>query len=218
MAEVPLHEEEFLSSLFARPLIAGASVSADYFTLSPGKRLALIYARTQGDVLTIARGSVPGRETLARISDRLLATRTIVIAIDAFFWDSTGTDCLSSVEAARAFVEKCQRHRVPVVLGDIPGLLHGRQPCRYFLNRAIRDLPRQFPLCRVLHLDHLYQRELKGELKIRGSHHALGELLPDGLHVSRLASEHLTERLRRLCIEFRGAPEIAPETPQPAAG
>jgi hypothetical protein len=74
--------------LLAAPLITGASVSADWNSLSPGKRLALKY--TDSDkIRTRAVGGRAGVETIKALKDADFTGRSIVFALDFLFWDST---------------------------------------------------------------------------------------------------------------------------------
>src|SRR5688572_6905011 len=58
--------KEALNKLMEAPLIAGASVSADYNSLSPGKTLALRYT-AKSKILTRAQGGRHGVETVKTI-------------------------------------------------------------------------------------------------------------------------------------------------------
>lgn len=71
-----------------KPLITGASVSADWSTSSPGKTLALRYTE-KSKIKTIAFGGRPGRDVIREIKPRDVEGRSIIMAVDFLFWDST---------------------------------------------------------------------------------------------------------------------------------
>ena len=105
-----------------KPLITGASVSADWLSDSPGKRLALRHT-PKSNIKVIARGGNTSATTVATLKDSDLKDRTSVIAIDAFFWDSTLATSKASVETLRKLVERTEKLGIPLVLGEIPLLL-----------------------------------------------------------------------------------------------
>src|SRR5687768_9532481 len=66
--------------LFSKPLIAGASVSANYGTASPGRSAALRFTPEE-NISTVARGGTPGREIALRLDHSALKGRSLIIAI-----------------------------------------------------------------------------------------------------------------------------------------
>jgi hypothetical protein len=179
---------------FYKPLITGASVSADYSTTSPGKRLALRYTPPE-NIRTIAHPGTPGRLTQAEVTDAVLADRTIVIALDLFFWDST-LPSSSAIPSLESFFARIARRRVPLVIGNVPELLPARQPGREALNTRLRELCRATPGARLVDLEALHQKVLReGFIPHAGRRYTIRELVPDGLHLSAPASDYLADRL-----------------------
>jgi hypothetical protein len=184
--------------LFSKPLITGASVSANYGTASPGRRAALRFT-SEENVSTIARGGTPGRETALRLDHSAFKGRSLIIAIDLFFWDSTLADPVRSLDALTSVIRKARSFKIPLVLGDIPELLPGRQPARAILNARIHALCQRDKGCYVWALDKLHRQVIHdGHLAIAGHNYRIDELVPDGLHLSGLASEFLADRLIEL--------------------
>lgn len=185
-----------LAKLLESPLILGASVSADYATASPGKRLALRY--TSIDRIQVrARSGTPARELLKNFHPRLIQGRSIVIGMDLFFWDGCLLDPMSSVEALEALVMSLREMGVPGVIGTIPDLIPGRQPSRMILNQEIREVCGRDPVhCRILDLDAIHRQVLHDlGLEWRGRFYSFHQLVPDGLHVGEIAAEYLADRL-----------------------
>jgi hypothetical protein len=186
---------ENLSDLFHKPLITGASVSADYGTPSPGRRLSLRYS-SAGNIKTIAKPGTMGRVIEPLISDEALGDRTIIIAMDFFFWDSTQANDELSREALQKLLAKIKAAKVPLVIGNIPQLLSGRQPSRASLNQAIEKACNEYEQCFLLRLDELHQQILRdGYLTLDGRNYSLRELVPDGLHLAERASEYLADKI-----------------------
>jgi len=182
-----------LVQLLQHPLIVGASVSADWIAPSPGKYLVEQRAPT-ADVRTIARGRTTGAQVLKSVRPEDLRDRSVVIGVDLFFWDSTQSQCATSLEALRSLIHQTASLKIPLVLGDVPELLPGRHPCRDSLNREIRSA--QHRHVGVLGLEAIHREILTtGRLRYRGRSYAFGELVPDGLHVNTLATAYLADRL-----------------------
>lgn len=187
-----------LSVLLEKPLIAGASVSADHSAPSPGKKLALRYT-SKDKVKTIAFNGRPGVETLKSINDQVLKDRSILIGIDLFFWDSVLPSSRASLEALDKLFKQSDKYNLPLVLGEIPGLMPSRQPSRNKLNQAIRQGCAQRTNCYVMPFDQLLRQVLaNGYLEIKGKRYTLPQLVPDGLHLNHLASEEIADRLQTL--------------------
>src|SRR5688572_19002480 len=74
--------------MLQRPLITGASVSADYNADSPGKRLAQRYTAKE-NIRVVARPGNPGLSVEPLVTKEILKDRTVIIAVDFLFWDST---------------------------------------------------------------------------------------------------------------------------------
>jgi hypothetical protein len=184
-----------VAQVFKTPLILGASVSADYGTLSPGRRASLRYTEPSR-IQVMAQGGTPGVEMVGRVRAHDLQDRSVVIALDLFFWDATLADPSRSLAAVQRLTQWTAARGIPLLLGDIPELLPGRQPQRVRLNQAIRAQCTRTLQCRCVPLDALHQQVLRdGFLAIHGQRYTLRELVPDGLHLSPPASEFLAETL-----------------------
>jgi hypothetical protein len=203
MAFLSLFESPFamgsqLSELLQKPLIAGASISADYGTQSPGKRLALKFTSPQ-NIRTMAESGKPARETLNQIQDSDFHDRTIVIAIDLFFWDSLDSNPKRSLEALHKLVGQVKARGIPLVLGDIPEIVAGFQPGRPALNKAIAQACADYSKCHVMPFDQMHRDLMKiGFVEVNGHKLSLHEIVPDGLHLSSIAADFLCEKLKSL--------------------
>ena len=190
---------ENLRALLQAPLLLGASVSADVGTLSPGKRLALRHTEEK-NIHTLAQ---PGRNSLAilpLLEDDALEGRTIVIALDLFFWDSILRNPQRSVKTLKEFVQRAADQKIPLVLGEVPALLpEGKQPSRKRLNQEITRLCKIPHGCYIVPLAQLHDKIVKdGGLKIGDRMVPLKELMPDGLHLSEIASEYIADGLQEI--------------------
>jgi hypothetical protein len=184
--------------LLQKPLIIGASVSADYNSLSPGKRLALRYTASE-NIRSVAQGGRKGVDTLAALQESDLSGRTIVLGLDLFFWDSTLPSADESIKALQNFIQKLQSKNIPVVLGEIPELLAGRQPGRPALNASLHAQCEKYPRCAVMPFDDLHRQLMRdGFLVMKGRRLGLMDIVPDGLHLSDDASEDLADRLQNI--------------------
>ena len=184
-----------VAQVFRSPLILGASVSADYGTASPGRRASLRYTEPSR-IRAIAQGGMPGVEIVSRMRENDVGDRSVVIALDLFFWDSTLVDPSRSLAAVQRLTQWTAAQGMPLLLGDIPLLLPGRQPHRERLNQTIQAQCRRTTQCILVPLDALHQQVLNdGFLAIHGRRYALPELVPDGLHLSPPASEFLADML-----------------------
>lgn len=178
-----------------KTLIAGASISADRSSLSPGKKLALRYTPPE-KVVTHAIGGRPAYDVWDRLPDTALSQSTIMIAIDLFFWDSVYPSQSRSLATLQKVVAAAKKENIPFVLADIPDLLAGRQWSRETLNEAIRSVCVESNGCILFPLEAIHQQlKQDGYLEIRGKKYTKRELLPDGLHLSDIASEHLADLL-----------------------
>lgn len=193
--------DKFLEKLMAKPLIVGASVSADRATPSPGKRLALRYT-TPSEIKTIAVGGMPSIKVLPSVKTKDLQDRSIVIGLDLFFWDSTLASPTASIQALGKLMEEAKGLKLPVVIGEVPELLPGMQPSRVAINQAIHKQCTSTKNCYVMKLDTLLKQVLSdGYLSVKGRKYTLPELVPDGLHLGPVAGEHLANRLAMLLEE-----------------
>ncbi|RZA05468.1 MAG: hypothetical protein EOP11_12770, partial [Proteobacteria bacterium] len=181
-----------LRAFLEKPLITGASVSADQSSLSPGKKLCRRY-HPQGDVRTIAFGGKRSTEILSRVKPADFDGRTIVIALDLFFWDSALPDPIEAIRALDGLLSYVRAQDIPVVLGEIPELLPGFQPGRARLNQAVAQAKETYPRCAVMPFEKMLRSVLtQGYLEIKGRRHGLFELVPDGLHLASFAGDYLS--------------------------
>ncbi|MGE0525921.1 MAG: SGNH/GDSL hydrolase family protein [Bdellovibrionales bacterium] len=182
------------------PLIIGASVSAGFGTLSPGDRLSRRFTSPQ-HIRNVARSGRPARDHLPLLQPDLLRDRTIVIAMDYLFWDSTLPDIGPSVRALDRLMELANARGIPLVLGDIPALLPSLQTQRVTLNEIIHKKCRNESHCHLLRLDELHQKVKRdGYLEIKAKRYTFSELVPDGLHLVEVASEFLADYIYALPV------------------
>jgi hypothetical protein len=190
LAEKKLTENDLQQAL-GRPLITGASISADRLTTSPGKRLALRYTKSD-QIQTVAFGGRTGKEIIKALSPGALKDRTAVLAVDLFFWDSILPQAGPSIEALHHLIDQVKEKNIPIVLGEIPELLPGHQPSRGQLNAAIKEASKSYDKCYVMPFSRLFSKIKKdGFLKIGNRHYSFFDLAPDGLHIGEKASEYL---------------------------
>jgi hypothetical protein len=188
-----LSKNALSAELLQKPLITGASVSADWGTLSPGKTLALRYTE-KSNIKTIAFGGQPGREVIKKIQPNDFKDRSIIIAVDFFFWDSTLPEISNSIQALESMMSQASNLNVPIVLGEIPELLPGRQINRTRLNQEIVAKCASYKQCFLMPFDQLHRQVLReGFLEIKGRRYSMGELVPDGLHLSQPTTEYLAD-------------------------
>jgi len=190
-------EKPSIAELFKKPLITGASVSAGYGTASPGRRLSLRHT-TEKNINTVAAGGTSGIDLEARLGEDVLEDRTVILAMDFFFWDSTLASSDKSEAAIDNLIAKAEKLGIPIVLGDIPELLPGRQPSRKTLNAKIEKACARYERCVVLKLDELARRvRREGGLEIKGRYYPFHELVPDGLHLSAVAADYLADFIQQ---------------------
>ncbi|WP_141736199.1 hypothetical protein [Oligoflexus tunisiensis] len=183
------------ATLLEKPLITGASVSADWSTSSPGKTLALRYT-DKSKIRTIAFGGRPGRDVIKEISPKHLEDRSIIMAVDFLFWDSTLSEVGPSLKALDSIMSQASRLGLPIVLGEIPELLPGRQVQRTKLNQEIKRKCASYKDCFLMPFDQLHRQVLKdGYLEIKGKRYTMKDLVPDGLHLSVPTSEYLADMM-----------------------
>lgn len=190
-----LAQEKSIQQILEKPLIIGASVSADHFTSSPGKRLALRYTH-RNHIHTVAHNGYPGRATLKMLHEKDFKGRTIIIGMDLFFWDATLPNPEISIHALHRLIEKVNEHQIPLILGDIPELLPGWQRSRKMLQDEIHRLCHIHENCLLFPLEHFYKDVLRdGYIEYRGKQHFLWELVPDGLHIGDIAGNFLADEM-----------------------
>lgn len=188
-----------LKAILQRPLIVGASVSADTGAMSPGKKLALRFTAKE-NIRTKARSGAPGREVAKSLKGEDFKDRTIVIATDLFFWDSVLTPVDETEAALKGILVTVEALRIPLVLGNIPRLLpFGRQRSRDDLNKLIGDHCGKSAFCTVYDLAAIHEKlDDDGYLEHQSKRYRFSELLPDGLHLSEIGSEYLADRIAEI--------------------
>lgn len=187
-----------LQRVLAKPLILGASVSADHSSPSPGKKLALAHTSAHA-IRTIAFGGRPSLQVLPHLKPEGLKDRSIVIAVDLFFWDSLLPSPQASVGALEDLLGRVKERGIPLVLGNIPNLMPALQPSRSALNQAMEKACRDYDKCMILPFDSFLQRLLReGSLTYENRRYSYRELLPDGLHVGPVGSAYLGQKIAEL--------------------
>lgn len=186
-------------------LIAGASVSDDYLTPSPGKRLALKYTSKER-IKVVAGNGRPGKTTVKLIEDELVG-KTAVIGLDLFFWDSFLPDPAESLKAMDRFFRATGARKLDVVVGDIPVFAPGIQKSAAALNARIERACRENERCHRIPLhDLLVKAVTDGHVTKNGKKITLDQLLPDGLHLGAPASELLADEIERVLSARRPSP------------
>lgn len=187
-----------MDDVFKRPLIVGASVSDDYQTDSPGKELAFRYTKPS-EIKTIAKNGRQGKDTLQLVNLNTLKDRTVIIGVDLFFWDSTKPNPKDSIKALNKLISQARERDIPIVLGDIPTLLPQFQPSALSLNKELLQMCQDYGKCYILPLHEILREVIAdGYLTHRGKTYKLEELIPDGLHLAKPASEYLADRILKL--------------------
>lgn len=197
----PTSTEQKLKAIMQKPLIIGASISADRISQSPAKKLALDYTKLD-QIKKITRNGSGGFKILKDLHSVDLSDRTVILALDLFFWDSTLKSSLDlSFEQMDRLIHMADQRGIPLVLGEVPDLLPGFQPARQQLNDAIAKKCFMSKQCHMLALDsHLRRLRQDGYLTFAGKRFRLAELIPDGLHLSASASEFLAAELKALLV------------------
>lgn len=184
-----------LTQLFKKPLILGASVSADYFTESPGKRLALRYTSKEQIKVTALRGKA-AKEILKPVTESSLKGKSVVIGLDLFFWDSFLPGVHDSLAALERLVAQTERQGTALILGEVPELMPQRQTQLNLINKKMYELARRYSHLRILPLNSILRKiQRDGFIFHEGQKYGLEELLPDGLHISEIASDYLANQI-----------------------
>jgi hypothetical protein len=195
-------QETKISDILKKPLIIGASVSTDYQTVSPGKKLALRYT-SEHNIHVVAQRGKPGKEVLKTFTDGELKDRSVIIGIDLFFWDSFSSSPQESLKALEKIYSRAQDLKIPLVLGEIPELVPYYQKSVVVLNEKMRELcEKNKSRCKILPLNQILRKTLNdGYIVQDGKKYSIEELLPDGLHLAQPASEYLADQILRLLKE-----------------
>lgn len=194
LASVSLaHAKENVEQILKKPIIIGASVSADWSSLSPGKKLARRYTKPS-EIVTKAQGGRPGVRTLEVVKPADFKDRSIVIGVDLFFWDSTLPSIDQSLKSLDRLMKEVRQLQLPIVLGEIPELIPGRQPHRESLNKAIRKACSDYSRCYLMPFDRLHKQVLReGGIEMYGRKYTIQEIVPDGLHLIETAGNYLAD-------------------------
>lgn len=189
------YADEAINKAMQRPLIVGASVSADWKAKSPGKLLALKYTK-DSDIKTIAVGGRSGRDVLKNVNATDLKDRTIVIGLDLFFWDATLKSSAESLTAMNKLLASVRELDIPIILGEVPLLLPGMQPQAATINAALHKACQDYDKCTVVPFTSMLFKVLaEGSLQYQGKRYALRELIPDGLHIGPVASQYIADSI-----------------------
>ncbi len=198
--EVQAASKNNLKNVLERPLIVGASVSADHFTASPGKRLALRHT-TADRIKVVAVNGRPGREVLSRVNDSVLKDRSVIIGMDLFFWDTFATSPGESLKAIDKLIASASEKNIPLVLGEVPALMPHMQPSLTAINKRLTDACASYKACKLLPLNQILVKTLTdGFILHEGKKYTLDTLVPDGLHIASPASEFLANEIEKLLI------------------
>ena len=193
-----IHVLAMLKQAMQRPLILGASVSGDYLTASPGRRLALRFTKPES-IRVIARKGTPGREIMKHVSDSVVSDRTSIICVDTFFWDSLAANSDAGVRSIERLVDFAKAKDIPLVLAEVPEVLPWLQKSAAALNRKIVETAASYAKCLVLPLNTILRETLeRGHIVQNGKRYGLEMLVPDGLHIAEPASEYLADRIAAL--------------------
>ena len=188
--------------IFARPLIIGASVSANLKTRGPADRVLGQLGLDSIKPERVAANGQTARELIDKLKERHFTNASVVLGIDMFFWDATLPSLKRSLEALERLSQLAQRGQAPVVLATIPSVTWWPlQYVRQELNLEIRALSAgnpQFLLLDIEVIIHAMQRA--GGFRLNEAWYDLSQIAPDGLHVSSFASEYLAQRLLELFI------------------
>ena len=189
---------EKLKKIFHKPLIVGASVSADYHAISPGKKVALQYTQPE-NIKVIAQNGKPSFQMLPRLTEAVLKSRSSLVGVDLFFWDSFRAVPDESLQAMTSVFNKAKTNDLDLILGEIPEVVPFYQKSALVLNQKMRELCSGYAKCKILPLHGILREALsKGFIVHKNKKYTLSELLPDGLHISSAASDLLADEMIKL--------------------
>lgn len=184
-----------LEEILKKPLIVGASVSADYQTQSPGKRLALRFTEDKNIHVLAQRGKA-GKDVLTHLTAEALNDRTAIIGIDLFFWDSFNSSSKDTIAAMENLFKLASAKNIPLILGEVPEMVPFYQKSVFAINDKMRELCKSYSLCRILPLHEILRKTLSDGFIVQGGKkYSIEALLPDGLHLATPASEYLADRI-----------------------
>lgn len=199
-----------VAAMLDRSLEVGASVTAGKNPYrvparidSPGKRLTSRYG-VDGNLLSYGKDGSNSLDSMNRVPATEWSTRSMILAIDLFFWDSrhTGKDCTDSVARVMEFAALMKKNQLYWLVGTIPNMSEGTvmkisQPCRDALNLQILSSCSGDAACTLADFNSLRAKLLAdGGLTYKGKHYSFLQLQPDGLHLSGVASEHIVDLIQ----------------------
>lgn len=191
--------------VFDRPLIAGASVSADFGATSPGRYIAEMVG-VKPLIIAHIGSSGSASELLPELTPEVLSNASVIIALDIMFWDSWRKDCARGIQAAHTLFDKAVEAQVPIILGTVPkievdfitlvvaGVEIHQQRCVEELNTVIRALCTLKNHCLLIDLANFYV-EIQSGMVIDNDHYTFKDLMPDGLHLSETLSKKIAEHI-----------------------
>lgn len=198
----------------AHTLVVGASISYGYDSVSggiqpdPSTILASRYQQQSG----VIKRTAPGKnsaEILNLIQSSDMPKASITIGLDLFFWDSIlqWGDCDAAVSRVKTVYTEVHGRHIPWVLGRIPDLGF-RQNCVASLNQKIDQLCSQDANCRLIDFPKIVNQMKRDRgIKLYGTFYTPKEIQPDGVHLSRVASEWIADLLDA-AIDGRSSPYI----------
>lgn len=199
----PEAKPPLLETIMQKPLILGASVSADWASKSPGKLLAMRYT-DEREIKTIAFGGKSGSFVLKKVHDDHLKDRTVVIGLDLFFWDATLRTADETLKEMKRLLSLVKARNIPLILGEVPLLMPGMQPQAALINQEIRKACETYSKCSVLPFTSMLMKVLsEGSLEYKGKRYSLRELIPDGLHIGPIASQYIADHLHESLSKAR---------------
>jgi hypothetical protein len=198
-------------SLFQRPLILGASISANFKTEGPADRLIKkLGIRTHP--IRVARSGATARHVIRKLQPSLLEKTSVVIAVDLFFWDASFPRLNRTIEALDRLLEMTANAKVPLILATVPAVApKPLQWNREAINDAIRKKARRKRKDGVLllDLDRMNKRIRKaGHFVVGEKSYSLRSIAPDRIHLSAEACEYVADRLFEKVQDLVGADSI----------
>ncbi len=189
-----------IEDVFKSPLIVGASLSANHQGIKSPGRLIASQLGFENNILQVAQPGGRSKFILASVNEQSLVGKSVVVAMDLFFWDSVDGLCDEASARAKRFIEMVAEAKVPLVIGNIPPLRQNLgQPCMKRLNETIRETCKTAPLCYELKLNEIYTEVAKaGGAKIKEQFYSEADLLPDGLHLSSAGVDMMAGEIKKL--------------------
>ncbi|MBL7714074.1 MAG: hypothetical protein JNL01_01320 [Bdellovibrionales bacterium] len=199
-----------VTALLDRTLEVGASVTAGKNPVriparidSPGQRLTARYG-TEANLSRYGKDGSASDASMTRVPATEWAKKTMILAIDLFFWDSRNDAqaCTDSVDRVTEFADLMKKNNLAWVIGTVPDMTDGKvvrisQPCRDALNTAILAACAADSVCYLADFFSMRAKfKADGGIQYKGKHYSFFELQPDGLHLSPVASEHVVDQIQ----------------------